>query len=71
MIFEEDVSIYAAARSLSIHYSTAKAIVRQFKAKGHVFKRKAEMKQKKNSETAVPHPRPEEARLEGEGQNDD
>lgn len=29
------------------------------------------MMQKKNSETVVAHPRHEEARLEGEGQNDD
>ena len=36
------VSIYRAAKELKINNSTAKAIMRSYRSKGHVFKRKAE-----------------------------
>ena len=42
MVFDDEISVYAAAKSLNILYSTAKAITRKFKAKGHIFKRRRE-----------------------------
>lgn len=44
MVTEEGKSVYRACRDLDINNSTAKAIIRNYKRKGHIFKRKHEKK---------------------------
>jgi transposase len=39
LVFEEEISIYLAAKELNIKYSTAKAIIKKFKAKGHALRK--------------------------------
>jgi hypothetical protein len=40
MVFEESLSVYLAAKVLSLNYSTAKAIVKKYKKKGPAYLRK-------------------------------
>lgn len=42
MVSENGLSIYRAAKILSINHSTAKAILRRYRRNGHIFKRKHE-----------------------------
>jgi ribosomal protein S25 len=42
LVFEEGISIYRASKMLKINNSTAKAIVRNFRNKGIIFKRRHE-----------------------------
>ena len=44
---EEKLSIYRASRNLGIKNCTAKAIIREFRKRGHVYRRKEERKRKK------------------------
>jgi len=42
MVVDHGKSVYRASRDLKIHNSTAKAIIRNYKRKGRIYKRKAE-----------------------------
>ena len=44
---EEKISIYRASRNLGIKNCTAKAIIREYKKRGHVYRRKEERKRKR------------------------
>jgi transposase len=49
MVFEEGCSIYEAAQTLNIKYSTAKAIARKYEKTGLIFKHKGSKNQKEVS----------------------
>ena len=46
-VSQDGVSIYRASRNLDIKNCTAKAIIREFRRRGHVYRRKEERKRKK------------------------
>lgn len=41
MVTSQDLSIYRAAKSLKINNSTAKVIIRNYRRRGHIYKRKS------------------------------
>lgn len=41
MVIYEKISIYRAAKELAINNSTAKAIIRNYRRHGHIYKRKS------------------------------
>ena len=45
MTLEQGASIYKACKHLKINYSTGKSILKQFKKRGKLFKRKLERKE--------------------------
>jgi hypothetical protein len=49
MVHQRKTSVFRAARILNIKNSTAKAIIRQYRRKGHIFRRKSELSLSNNS----------------------
>jgi transposase len=60
MVVDDGKSVYRASRDLKIHNSTAKAIIRNYRRKGRIYKRKSENPQEGRFEDEAPQPRIDE-----------
>jgi hypothetical protein len=54
MVFEEEMSIYLAAKLLQLRYSTAKAIAKKYETEGVIFRPKIKKNKKKKVDAIAP-----------------
>lgn len=66
VVEEDGVSIYRASRMLGIKNCTAKVILRQYRRKGHIFKRRSETRRKKKVQKEAPSSPPRQPQSEPE-----